>query len=413
VVLGAVLLTVTGAEALYADLGHFGRRPIRLAWMLMVFPALIVNYLGQGALILDDPAAVRNPFFLLVPDWSRLAMVGLATAATVIASQAVISGAFSITHQAMRLGFLPRLTVRHTSEREAGQVYVPAVNWVLYAAVALLVAGFGSSTHLASAYGIAVAGTMTITTVLFFFIARTAWGAPAWVAAGGAAAFLTVDLALFSASLAKVGHGGWVPLAIAVAMFTILTTWRRGDELVERSRRAEEGPLGRFVEQVRAAEPPVHRAPGGAAYLHGDRETAPLGLRANVRFNHSLHETVLIVLVESTSTPHVKPAARVLIDDLGYRDDGIMHVTARFGYLDVTDVPRALARARAGLERGADVDEAFYVLSRITIVRTAARGMRPWRKRLFIALWNVQTDPVQFFRLPEQRTVTMGSLIEI
>jgi KUP system potassium uptake protein len=414
VALGSVVLTVTGAEALYADIGHFGRSPIRRAWLLIVFPALTLNYAGQGALILATPSAIENPFFLLIPPSARLATVLLATAATVIASQAVISGAFSVTHQAVQLGFLPRLTIRHTSEREVGQVYLPAINWALCAAVAALVAGFGTAAHLASAYGIAVTGTMVTTTILFFVVVRTRFQQPRWLVLAGSAAFLSIDLALFSASLTKVTGGGWVPLAVAFGVFAIMTTWRRGDERLVLNRSQQEGPLRRFVEEVRAGRPPVRRAPETAVFLHSNRDTTPLALRANVKFNHTLHETVVIVLLETLNTPHVAAAARVSVDELGYRDDGITHVTIRLGFQDRHDVPAALALAAMRLdERTVDVDRALYFLSRITIVPTPTPDLWRWRKRLFIAMWRNQADPTRYFGLPDERTAIMGSLIEL
>jgi KUP system potassium uptake protein len=414
IALGAVVLAVTGAEALYADMGHFGRRPIRRAWFLIVFPALTLNYMGQGALILHSPKAIDSPFFLLIPHWARIPMVLLATAATVIASQAVISGAFSLTHQAVQLGFLPRLTIRHTSAREAGQVYAPAVNWILFVAVVGLVVGFGSSAHLASAYGIAVTGTMAITTILFFSIVQSRWNRPVWLAITGAAVFLTVDLALFASTLAKVTHGGWFALTVALAAVTILTTWRAGREIVARKRIEEEGPLQDFVEEVRAARGTVHRVPGTAVFLHGNRETTPLALRANVDHNHVLHESVVIVTIETLNVPHVHPSKRVSVDDLGYRDDGITNLTVRYGFHDRQEVARAVARAaRDGPETRIDVDRASFFLSRITIVLTRARNMPMWRKRLFIALSRNEADLIQYFALPDERTVTMGYLIEL
>ena len=282
IALGAIVLTLTGAEALYADMGHFGRAPISRAWFFVVFPALTLNYMGQGSLILGEPSAIDSPFFLLIPHWGRIPMVVLATVATVIASQAVISGAFSVTRQAVQLGFLPRLTIRHTSTREIGQVYAPAINWALLAAVIALVVGFGSSTRLASAYGIAVTGTMTVDTLLFLVVVRTLWRKPAWMVALGAFVFFTVDFAFLGANLTKAAHGGWFPLTIGAALFAVLSTWKRGSETVRARRIEEEGSLRSFVGELRAMEPPPARVPGAAVYLNARRETTPLALRASV-----------------------------------------------------------------------------------------------------------------------------------
>jgi KUP system potassium uptake protein len=414
IALASVVLVVTGAEALYADMGQFGRSPIRRAWFFAVFPALTLNYLGQGALILRDPNAIESPFFLLVPHWSRIPMVVLATVATVIASQAVISGAFSLTKQAVQLGFLPRLNIRHTSARQAGRVYVPAVNWALCTAAVALVVGFQSSTHLASAYGIAVVGTMAITTALFFFVVHDLWHRPLWLVLTGAGVFLTIELTFFSATMTKVPSGGWVSVSVAVGVFTILSTWRKGYEIVTRNRNREEGPLSEFVEKVRAMKPPMHRAPGTAVFLHANPETTPLALRANLEHNHVVHRSVIILSLKTGTVPRVRAAERLVIDDLGYRDDGIIRVEASYGFLDRQNVPRTLASAaRRGLERSVDVQGASYFLSRTTIVRSRARTMRPWRKRLFIVLWRNSVDPAVYFGLPEERTVTMGSSIEI
>jgi KUP system potassium uptake protein len=414
VALGSVVLAVTGAEALYADMGHFGGPPIRRAWFLVVFPALTLNYLGQGGLILHSPGAVENPFFLLMPHWARFPMVLLATVATVIASQAVISGAFSVTRQAVRLGFLPRLTIRHTSRREIGQVYVPAVNWITFAAVVALVLGFGSSQHLASAYGIAVTGTLTIDTILFFFVVRALWHKPLWLTIVGAAAFLIVDLAFFSANLSKVVHGGWFPLALAVVVFSVLTTWQRGRELVTHNREEEEGSLRDFVEHLRDLDPPVLRPPGTAVFLNANPQTTPLAMRANVEHNHVLHGCVLILTMETERVPHVSADDRLDVDELGYRDDGITHVTARYGFQDVTDVPQLLELiASHGVEGDLDITNPSYFLSRISIVAGDAPGMARWRKKLFLAISRNAANPVEYFHLPDERTVVMGSHIEL
>ena len=411
--LGSVVLAVTGAEALYADMGHFGRPPISRAWFVLVFPALTLNYMGQGALILGSPRAIDNPFFLLFPDWARVPMVVLATAAAVIASQAVISGAFSVTRQAVRLGFLPRLRVRHTSQAE-GQIYAPAINALLFVAVVTLVLGFGSSERLASAYGIAVTGTLAIDTVLFFVVVRMLWKKPLWLVLLGAVAFLTVDLGFFAANLHKVVDGGWFPLLLAFVVFTLLITWRRGREMVTARRGEAEGRLRDFVEEMHGMEPAVFRAPGTGVFLTAGKETTPLALRENVDHNHVLHERVLIVSVETQRVPHVARSERVVVDDLGYKDDGILHVNISYGFQDEQDVPGALRQAaEQDLEVELDLDEATYFISQITLVRGDGPGMSRWRKKLFLGLSRTSTSPVEFFCLPEHRIVTMGSFIEL
>jgi KUP system potassium uptake protein len=412
--LGAIVLTITGAEALYADMGHFGRKPISRAWFFVVFPALTLNYMGQGSLIVETPSAIDSPFFLLIPHWGRIPMVALATVATVIASQSVISGAFSVTRQAVQLGFLPRLTIRHTSAREIGQVYVPAVNWFLLAAVTALVLGFGSATALASAYGIAVTGTITVDTLLFLVVVRSLWRKPRWLVALGAAVFFTVDLAFLGANLTKVEHGGWFPLTVGALVFTVLSTWKRGSEKVHAARIEEEGSLRAFVEELRAMEPPVVRVPGTAVYLNARRETTPLALRAGVEHNFAIREAVVIVSIETTKAPYVPESERLAVDDLGYEDDGISHLTARYGFQDMLDVPRLLALAEeTGLECEVDVDDAIYFVSQVAVTATAAPGMRGWRKRLFVAMSRNAASPVDYFRLPGERTVTLGSQIEL
>jgi KUP system potassium uptake protein len=411
--LGGVVLTVTGAEALYADMGHFGRSPIRRAWFAIVFPALILNYMGQGALILGTPEAVDNPFFLLVPHWSRVPMIVLATVATVIASQAVISGAFSVTRQAVQLGFLPRLTVRHTSGHVEGQVYVPSVNWGLFVAVVGLVIGFGSSTSLGSAYGIAVTGTLAIDTLLFFVVVRFLWGRPLWVVLGGAAALLVVDLTFFAANLTKVHHGGWFPLLVGLIAFVVLTTWQRGREIVTQKRSELEGPLRDFVEKIRKLDPPVYRPPRTGVFLNANPETTPLALRANVEHNRAVHETVVIVTVNTLKVPHVASRDRVTIDDLGYRDDGITHLTLRYGFQDRVNVPRALRAAAKHIEGDVDLHAVSYFVSRINIDATRAPGMPLWRKRLFVAIARNAASPVDYFGLPDERTVIVSSHIEL
>jgi KUP system potassium uptake protein len=410
--LGAIVLTITGAEALYADMGHFGHKPISRAWFFVVFPALTLNYMGQGSLILETPSAIDNPFFLLLPHWGRIPMVVLATVATVIASQAVISGAFSVTRQAVQLGFLPRLNIRHTSSREIGQIYVPAVNWFLLAAVLALVLGFGSSTKLASAYGIAVTGTITADTILFFVVVATLWRKPTWLALAGAAVFGAIDLAFLAANLTKAEHGGWFPLTVAAVVFTVFSTWKRGSERVHEERIAEEGSLRSFVEELRTMDPPVVRVPGTAVYLNARRETTPLAMRAGVEHTGVLHESAVILSIVTTKAPYVSESERLTVDELGYEDDGITHLTAHFGFQDALVVPRLLElAAEAGLERELDVENAVYFLSQISIAPTGAPGMAAWRKRLFVVMARNAASPVDYFHLPRERTVSLGSTI--
>jgi KUP system potassium uptake protein len=413
--LAAVVLAITGAEALYADMGHFGRGPITRGWLLLVFPACVLSYLGQGALVLAHPAqSVSSPFFLLVPHWGRIPMVVLATAATVIASQAVITGAFSVTHQATQLGYLPRLRVEHTSARTIGQIYVPWINWVLMISVLTLVFAFRSSTALAYAFGMAVTGTITITTLLFFYLVRQQWHRPLWLVLLGAGGFLTVDLLFFAANLTKLTHGAWLPLLIAVIVFTVLTTWQRGRALVTARRKREEGTLRSFVDELHRRQPPLERVPGTAVFLNRGKSTVPLAMRANVKHNHILHEHCVILSIETMPVPHVPAARRLMFDDLGYADDGITYLAAQFGYMDAANVPRVLAlAAKAGLEFPLEVKEASYFLSTIDLYVGSRPGMRRWRKRLFVATSRISADAAEYFRLPRDRTVIMGSRMEV
>ncbi|MGW3048705.1 potassium transporter Kup [Kitasatospora sp. NPDC001175] len=417
VALASVVLAVTGAEALYADMGHFGRAPIHRAWFFLVFPALTLNYLGQGSLILRSPSAIANPFFLLMPGWAQFPMVILATVATVIASQAVISGAFSVTRQAVQLGVLPHLTIRHTSEHEVGQVYAPMINWGLFGAVVALVLGFGSSAALASAYGVAVTATFVLNTVLFLAVARIMMGKPVWMIVLGAVVFLTSEIAFFAANLTKVTHGGWLPLLVAFSVFTILITWQRGRQIVTPNRTALEGPLRAFVDEVDAMDPPVHRVDGTAVFLNANAETTPLALRANVEHNHTLHKNVVILSAVVERVPHVPEAERCVFDDLGHSDDGITHLTARFGFMDEPNIPQVLRLASqlpdAGQIHGLQVDEVSYFLSRMTIIRTDEPGMRRWRKKLFLTIANNTSSPVTYFGLPSDRCVIMGAQVSM
>jgi KUP system potassium uptake protein len=405
--LGSVVLAVTGAEALYADMGHFGRPAIRRGWFLLVLPALLCNYMGQGSLLISDPSAVDNPFYRLAPAWAQLPLVFLATIATVIASQAVISGAFSVTRQAVQLGFLPRLAIRHTSARQIGQVYVPAVNWTLFVAVVALVAGFRSSSHLASAYGVAVTGTLAIDTVLACVVVYVLWRKPLWVAITAAVAFLTVDLAFFSANLTKLAHGGWVPIAVAAAVYVLLTTWRRGREIVMRRLRQDELPVDQFLERL-AAKPPM-RVAGTAVYLTALDEGAPRALLHNLQHNHVLHENVLLFTAQTRGVPYVPPEERLTIQAIG---QGIYRVQAAYGFQDTPDIPAALALAKG---QGLDIDPATtsYLLNRMALVPSAAPGMALWRKRLFVTMTRNANTAASFFRLPSDQVVELGTQVDI
>jgi KUP system potassium uptake protein len=413
--LAAVVLAITGAEALYADLGHFGRTPITRAWLLLVFPACILSYMGQGALVLANPhGAVSSPFFLLVPHWGRLPMVLLATAATVIASQAVITGAFSVAHQAVQLGYLPRLRITHTSAKTVGQIYVPWINWLLMVSVLTLVFTFQTATALAFAFGMAVTGTITISTALFFYIVRHRWKKPLWLVLVGAGGFLTVDLLFLAANLTKLTHGAWLPLLIGVTVFTVFTTWKRGRALVTKRRARDEGSLRTFVEELHARRPPLIRVPGTAVFLHHRTATTPLAMRANVEHNHILHEHVVILSIETLPIPHVAEADRLVIDELGYSDDGITQVGARFGYMDTPNVPSVLRLAVAtGLECPLEIDEASYFLSTIDLHVGRGSGMSRWRKHLFLATSRITADAAEYFGLPRHRTVIMGSRLDV
>jgi KUP system potassium uptake protein len=413
--LAAVVLAVTGAEALYADMGHFGRAPIARAWLFFVFPACILSYAGQGALILGDHTMISSPFFLLVPEWGRWPLVFLATAATVIASQAVITGAFSVAHQAVQLGYLPRLRIVHTSEESIGQVYVPWVNWLLMVTVTTLVFTFESSTALAFAYGVAVTGTITITTLLFLYVAPRRWNTPLWIVVAGGGFLLTVDLLFLAANLTKLTHGAWLPLLIAVTAFTVLTTWHRGRELVTRKRELEEGPLRAFIDELHDRRPAVIRVPGSAVFLNRTKETAPLAMRASVKHLHALHQYVVILSIETLPVPHVSAAERLVVDALGYSDDGITHAGARFGYMDRQDVPEILRMIeRAEIQECPVIaDLASYFLSKIDLELGDDPGMSRWRKRLFVATSRITSDAAEYFSLPRERTVIVGSRIEV
>ena len=412
--LAAVVLSVTGAEALYADMGHFGRPPIVRAWLFLVLPACTLSYFGQGAMILADQSSSSAPFFLLTPDWGRIPMVVLATAATVIASQAVITGAFSVAHQAAALGYLPRLRIAYTSESTMGQIYVPWINGVLMVAVLGLVFAFRSSAALAYAFGMAVTGTITISTLLFFYIARTRWRTPLWLVLLGAGLLMLVDLMFFAANLTKFVHGAWLPLLMGILAFIVMTTWQRGREIVTAAREKAEGPLQEFIDDVTSRKPPLARVPGTAVFLNRSTETAPLAMRATVEHNYVLHEHVVVMSLVTVPVPRVADDERAEIEDLGYADDGIFHVTARFGYMEKPDVPDTLHRLDPTQTEGEiAIEGASYFLSEIEICKGDAPTMATWRKQLFIATSYITADAAEFFGLPQDRTVLMGSRIEV
>jgi len=402
--LGSVFLSVTGAEALYADMGHFGRRPIRLAWFSLVLPSLVINYLGQGALLLIDPAAREHPFFHLAGGWMLYPMVALSTIATVIASQAVISGAFSLTQQAIQLGYSPRFEIHHTSAHEKGQVYIPEINWMLMVATVGLVFGFRTSTNLAAAYGMAVTTTMVITTMLAFVVARERWGWSTALAGVVTGAFVVIDLAFFGANVIKIEHGGWFPLLVATIVYAVMSTWHTGRLLVVRRMAETEIPLSRFFESVRA-KPPV-RVPGTAIFMTARPEGAPPILVHHLTHNKVLHEQIILLTASIVDTPTVDPASALEVEKL---QDGFWRVVARFGFMETPDVPRALERAR---EEGLNWDNAdtTYYLAHLTLfVHVHGRlGMMEWRDKLFVFLSRNARRATNFFLIPPDRVVEIG-----
>jgi KUP system potassium uptake protein len=418
-VLGGVVLAVTGAEALYADRGHFGAGPIRLGWFALALPALVLNYLGQGVFILHHPSLAKdastfNPFYQMVPHWALWPMVVLAAVATVIASQAVISGSFSVAKQAVQLGFLPRVRVLHTSTVE-GQIYVPIINWVLCVGVLTLTLVFRSSNKLGDIYGVAVTGTFILNTLLFLAVARLLWRTAKWKLAPIAVLFLTVEVAFFSANIAKVEHGAWLPLVVAFFISIVMINWRRGQTIVTANRVAQEGPLDQFLNKLDSAKPPLVRTPGVAVFLCRDKGTTPLALRANVEHTHTLPEKVVIVRADTVSIPNVETFDRCAVDVLGHGRFKVVHVTARFGYHDTLNIPAVLAQARKQgmLERNLDIEHASYFVSRITITPTDDPDIPAWRKSLFIAMARNASSAIEHFGLPADRTVIMGSQVAL
>ncbi|MBI1943829.1 MAG: potassium transporter Kup [Betaproteobacteria bacterium] len=409
VVLGAVLLAFTGAEALYADMGHFGRWPVRAAWFGVVLPALVLNYFGQGALLISNPEAVKNPFYLAVPSWALYPMVGIATAATVIASQATITGAFSLTRQAIQLGFLPRMNVVQTSARAFGQIYVPAVNWALLVLVVAAVLGFGNSSNLASAYGVAVTGTMTVTTVLTFFVIRYSWGYPLALCIFATLFFFIIDVTFFSSALLKLLHGGWFPLVLGGTMYLLMTTWRRGRHIMFERMRAQAVPLAPFLESL-FREPP-QRVPGTAVFLTATPDATPSALLHNLNHNKVLHERVVFLTAEVTSEPWVPFEKRVELKKLGH---GCWRMMVRFGFMNEPDITRALEVAD-GLGLELDSMTTSYFLSRESVVPVGVKpsGMGLWRERLFATMARNAGNAADYFKLPANRVIELGTKVEI
>jgi KUP system potassium uptake protein len=406
-VLGSVFLVVTGGEALYADMGHFGKRPIRLAWFALVLPALLINYFGQGALLLTNSAAASQPFFMLAPRWATLPLVLLATAAAIIASQALISGAFSLTRQAVQLGYCPRLAIDHTSAHEMGQVYVPQVNWALMVGTLAIVIGFGSSTGLAAAYGIAVTLTMVITALLLHVILTERWRWPLPLALLVTGVFLSIDLAFFGANVLKIAHGGWLPLAIAALLYTLMTTWKTGRRILGERLAARATPLTEFFQSVEATTP--LRVPGTAVFMSGQAHLTPVALVHNLRYNKVLHKHVVVLNVTTDPTPHVGGERSREIRRLG---DGASHLIVRYGFMEDPDIPEALLAA-AGDGLAIDPDDIAYFLGRETLIVTKQPGMARWREWLFVLMTRNAAGPASYFRLPPHRVVELGVQVEL
>jgi KUP system potassium uptake protein len=406
-VLGAVFLVATGGEALYADLGHFGPRPIRLGWFGLVGAALLVNYFGQGALLLVDPGAAQSPFYLLAPEGARVPLLVLATMAAIIASQAIISGSFSLTRQAVQLGYLPRVQIVHTSATEIGQIYVPFVNWALMLATVGVVVAFGSSSEVAAAYGVALTTTMLITTLLAYLVARRIWHWSAWLAVAVTALFLVPDLAFFAAAMTKVPAGGWFPLALGAGVLAVMTTWSRGRSLLAQALSTRQLPVGKLIADLDRRS--IHRVRGTAVYLTSEAAGTPIALLHNLKLNRVVHERNVFATVIVEDVPYVGDDRRLEVQDLG---SGFHRVVARFGFLEDSDVPAVLTRARAqGLEL--DPMAATYVLNRNVVLPSARSQLARWRQSLFALLARNATTADQFFRLPANRVVSVGMQVEV
>ena len=407
IILGAVVLCVTGAEALYADLGHFGKKPIRIAWFTVVMPALTLNYFGQGALLLARPEAVKNPFYMMAPEWALLPLVVLATMATVIASQALITGAFSVTKQVVQLGYLPRLNVQHTSVQDTGQIYVPAVNWGLFVAIVIAVVMFRSSSNLAAAYGIAVTLDMLITTTLTFFVLRYGWKYPLWLCVTATGVFFVIDLAFFSSNLLKLVQGGWFPLLIGGCIFTLMMTWKKGRAILADKLKSESLDLRSFLESV-FVSPPT-RVEGTAVFLTPEPGTVPNAMLHNLKHNKVLHDHNLFVTVRNHEVPWIGLERRVEIETLGH---DCWQVTLHYGFKNDIDIPRALEQVRG---HGCDLEPmtTSYFLSRDVVVPTIGHGMAPWREKLFAQMHHNASAAADFLNLPSNSVVELGSKVEI
>ena len=405
--LGSVFLAVTGAEALYADMGHFGRKAINFSWVILAYPCLVLNYMGQGALLLDQPRAATNPFYLLAPDWARLPLVGLATVATIIASQAVISGAFSVTHQAIQLGFLPRLKTEHTSEKARGQIYIPAVNWGLLVMVVILVLGFRESGKLASAYGIAVTGTMLITSVMLGVMMVYVWKWNRLLAIAATGLFLLVDGAYFASNITKIPDGGWFPLLVAAISFTVLTTWAKGRHLMRQRLSESALPLSVFIKSAAGS---VHRVRGTSVFLSTSADTVPAALLHNLKHNQVLHQRVLILNVKVEEIPHVSAEKRIEVHDAG---QGFYRVILHYGYMEEVDIPRDLARTDTCGDPFNMMSTSFFLGRQKLIPSKKVPGMALWREKLFALMLKGSESAMEFFKLPTNRVVELGSQLQI
>ena len=405
--MGSVFLAVTGAETLYADMGHFGRKAVAFSWLGIAYPCLMLNYMGQGALLLGDPEAVRNPFYLMAPEWARLPLVFIATAATIIASQAVISGAFSVTHQAMQLGFLPRLRTLHTSEKAAGQIYIPAVNWGLLVMVIALVLGFRESTNLASAYGIAVTGTMLITTLMLGVLVFQVWRWNRVLAAGTIGLFLLIDGAYFASNITKIPDGGWFPLVVAAVLFTVLTTWATGRRLMRERLEESALPLPVFIKSAAAS---AHRVRGTAVFLSASPEGIPSALLHNLKHNQVLHERVLILTVSVGEVPYADAANRIEVHAAG---EGFYRVILHYGFMEEVDIPRDLSGIASIGEPFNMMSTSFFLGRQKLIAAKDHPGMALWRERLFAGMMKSSESAMEFFKLPTNRVVELGSQLQI